>query len=135
MAGTGLRAHEQMRIGGLGTGRGNVVQDRVADILRQWQAVRPTRLALDRQVAGPPVDVVEVHILNITGTQAEPGEQENDGLVPNFHRAICRTGADDLLDRCRVDVAGQRRKAVALHRWDRVQQCRPALACTTRNRM
>jgi hypothetical protein len=89
----GLRAYEQMRIGGLGTGRGNVVQDRVANILGQRQPVRPTRLALDRQVTGPPVDIVEVHILNIAGTQAEPGEQENDGLVPNFHRAICRTGA------------------------------------------
>ena len=29
----GLRAYEQVRIGGLGTGRGNVVQDRVANIL------------------------------------------------------------------------------------------------------
>jgi hypothetical protein len=61
-----------------------ICQDRVADILRQWQPVRPTRLALDRQVAGPPVDVVETHVLNIGSTQAEPGEQENDGLVPNF---------------------------------------------------
>lgn len=113
--GTGLRAHEQMRIGGLGTRRGNVVQDRVTDVLRQWQAIRPTRLALDRQVARAPVDIVEVHIPNITGTQAKPGEQENDGLVPNFHRAISRTCADDLLDRCRVDVPGQRRKTVALH--------------------
>jgi hypothetical protein len=69
-----------------------ICQDRVADILRQWQTVRSTRLALDRQVAGPPVDVVETHVLNITGTQAEPGEQENDGLVPDFYRTICRTG-------------------------------------------
>jgi hypothetical protein len=66
-------------------------------------------------VARAPVDIVEPHVPNIAGSQAEPGEQENDGLVPDFHRAISRTGADDLLDRCRVDVPGQRRKAVALH--------------------
>src|SRR3990167_326501 len=110
-----LCTQEQMLFGGLRAGCRKICQDRVANILRQWQAVRSTRLALDRQVAGSPVDVVETHVLNIGSPQAEPGEQENDGLVPDFHRTICRTGRNDPLDRCRVDMARQRRKAVALH--------------------
>jgi hypothetical protein len=134
MAETGLRAHEQMRIGGLGTGRRKIVQDRVADILRQWQAVRPTRLALDRQVAGPPVDIVEVHVLNIASPQAEPGEQENDGLVPDFHRAICRQAAMI----CSI-VAGSTCAAASKGGSAALMGSRATMPdgtrCTTRNRM
>ena len=102
----GLRAQEHVLIDGLGAGRDNIIQDRVANVLLQRQPVWPPRLALHCQMTGAPVDVVEAQIPDITGTQAKPGEQENDGLVADFHRTTCRTSRNDLLDRCRVDVAG-----------------------------
>jgi len=57
-------------------------------------------------MTGAPIDVVKAQISNVTGSQAKPGEQENDGLVADFDRTTSRTSRDDLLDRCRGDVAG-----------------------------
>src|SRR3546814_17393640 len=74
------------------------------------------------------IDIVETHIPNISCSQAKSGKQENDRLIPNFHRPTCRAGCNDPLDRCRVDVARQCRKPVSPYGRNCVQQRWAALA-------
>jgi len=123
-----LRTQEQVRFDGRRAGRSKICQDRVANTLWQWQTIRSTRLALDLQMAGSPIDIVETHIPNISCSQAKSGKQENDRLIPNFHRPTCRAGCNDPLDRCRVDVARQCRKPVSPYGRHCVQQRWAALA-------
>jgi hypothetical protein len=66
-------------------GRAPVAQvsdDRRADVCGQRQPVTAPALAADRDLAAPPVDVVQAEPGGFAGSQAHPGQQQQDRPVP-----------------------------------------------------
>ena len=56
--------------------------DRLADVARQREAVLVTSLAMDHDLAGPPVDVLQAEAGDLAGPQPEAEQDEQDGVVP-----------------------------------------------------
>jgi predicted ester cyclase len=64
---------------------------------RQREPLGPAALAGDRDLAGPPVDVAELQPGGLGASQAQPGQQRQDRVVPQAH--------------CRVPVAAVQQPA------------------------
>ncbi|MBK8861234.1 MAG: hypothetical protein IPN48_10115 [Sphingomonadales bacterium] len=68
-------------------------RDRVADILRQRQPVDLPGLAAPARMYPPANRYRRAACPGHRPLTVEPGKQENDGLVADFHRPISRTKA------------------------------------------
>jgi hypothetical protein len=58
-----------------------ITRQRLADIDGQRQDVRTATLATNHDLARTPVDVVQTGIGDLAGAQAQPGQQQHDGVV------------------------------------------------------
>ena len=59
-----------------------VGDDRLADVVRQREAVLVAALAPDHDLAGSPVDVLQAQAGDLAGPQSEAEQGEQDGVVP-----------------------------------------------------
>ena len=89
----------------------DVVQNGIARILGNWQTHRSPRLPADANTRRVPVEVVELEPDNVAGTQGKPGEQKQDGPIPQADSFRGITGGDHTLDCIRGYISGQRCKA------------------------
>ena len=76
----------------------DMVGNRLADIDRQRHAVMTPALAANRDLAGPPVDVIKPDRTDLLAAQAEPGQQKHDGAVAASGRIIAADGGDQPAD-------------------------------------
>ncbi len=58
-----------------------IVRDRSADLVRQWQRVAYSALRTEVQCSAGPIDVVEFEERNFTQAKAKPCKQEQNGVV------------------------------------------------------
>ena len=71
-----------------------VGDDRLADVARQREAVLVGPLAVDHDLAGPPVDVIEAEAGHLAGAQPEAEQDEQHGVVPPALRPAPVAGAE-----------------------------------------
>lgn len=76
----------------------DVGQNRIAGVLRQWQAHLSLRLAADTDQRVAPVNVFQPQRDNVARPQGEPGKKQQDRLVSHA-RTRCAIAACDH-DRC-----------------------------------
>jgi hypothetical protein len=57
------------------------VQNRVANLLRQWQFLVTPPFTADGDASVPPVDIGEPELSDLACAQPEPSEQKKDRLV------------------------------------------------------
>ena len=81
---------------------------RLADIDRQRQAVKPRALAVHDDLAAPPIDIVERQRGDFAGAQSKPHHQQQDRVVAPADRASPVTTGQQLSDRDRVKAAWKR---------------------------
>jgi hypothetical protein len=62
--------------------------DRGAHIGRQRQLLNAVALTHNRELAPPPVDVVQSELGDLTGAQPEPGQQEQDRVISPTRRRV-----------------------------------------------
>jgi hypothetical protein len=91
------------------------VRDRGADIGRQRQDVVLAALAADPGLAGPPVKVVQAEPCGFPGPQPEPGQQQDDGVVPLAGRLVPVAGGQQRPDLPGLQPPGQHRDPPAGH--------------------
>ena len=58
-----------------------VGSDRSTDVAEQWEPVEAAALAVDHDLSGPPVDVVEAEGRHLPGAQAQAQQRQDDGVV------------------------------------------------------
>ena len=83
------------------------VRDRGADVGRERQDVVLAALAADPDLAGAPVDVVQAEPGGFPGPQPEPGQQQDDRVVPLADRLVPVAGGQQRLDRARAPGPGE----------------------------
>src|SRR6516165_3584673 len=93
-----------------------VIEQRIAGLLRQWQADLPPSFAAYPKRPLIPVDVVETHAENIAAAQAETNQQKQDCLVANAMRLREVAAGDEPFDVSGRQIAWQRRESPL---WDR----------------
>jgi len=83
------RSHENRPV--KRAGRSTTTQiagQRAADVDRQRQAIVAVSLAVDQELAGTPIDVIEHETRNLAAAQAEPSHQDHDReIAPPDRRA------------------------------------------------
>ena len=109
---------------GVRSGSQDVVLESVTGLLRQWQCHAAARLASDLDERLLPVDIVQLQGGNVSGSQSEPGQQQQHGPIPQPDGsggvAACNQSLDDSL----VDLLGQRRRGLLRDRRDGPNQTR-----------
>src|SRR6266404_7937839 len=75
-----------------------IIEQRVAGILRQWQADLPPSFATHPKRPLIPVEIVETHVENVAAAQAETNQQKQDCLVANAMRLREVTAGDEPFD-------------------------------------
>lgn len=76
-----LKAHEDEAGRTAGPGVADVGGQRPADIVRQRDPIVAVTLSVNGQLGSFPVNVLEFQVGDLTRTEAEPGQQEQDGMV------------------------------------------------------
>ena len=120
------RLHPQEHLPRRGRTRATAAQvrgDRLADIHGQRQLVDAAALAVDRELPGPPVHVIQPQRRDLVGPQPEPQASARSprSHVDRWHGADHRRAATSwLLRRC--DALGQQRPPPPRHRQRRPRQ-------------
>jgi hypothetical protein len=92
-----------------------VSEQRVADILREWQSYLVSSFPYHLQRAVVPVDVAEAHTRYIPGTQPQPHQHQYDRPVPKAPMICAITGGNEPIYLLRGQTAGQPREAPVGH--------------------
>ncbi len=86
-----------------------VGDDRLTDVAWQRKALHATALAVNRNLAGPPVDVLQAQAGNLPGPQPETKQDKQNGVVPPALRPPPVTRVKQGVNSAPVDPHGQRR--------------------------
>lgn len=54
----------------------------LAHVSRERQPIFPAGFASDDKLSSVPVDILQRHMNHFCGTQAEPGQEEQNGVIP-----------------------------------------------------
>lgn len=84
-----------------------VVQDRVSNVLREWQSNLVAPLPGDPQRAGFPLDIVDAKSRDIAGSKPEPCQEQNDCSVTPACRRTAVTCGDQAVDLLRRQISWQ----------------------------
>jgi hypothetical protein len=95
---------------------------RLADIVRQREAALVASLSADRDLAGPPVDVLQAEVGNLAGPQAESEQGEQDCVVPPSLCSPSVARSKEASGSLLIDPHRQRRAAPPGDRKDRRRQ-------------
>jgi len=74
---------EQSAAGRAGTPALKIADNRFSDVGRQGHLCPVPTFAAEGDAAGLPVDVIEGQPYDLIGTEAQPGEQQQDGVIPH----------------------------------------------------
>jgi hypothetical protein len=58
-----------------------VIRYGFADLLKQRHPIYPVALSPNRQLSGPPINVLQLEVDHLPGTQSKPGQQNQYGEV------------------------------------------------------
>ena len=105
-----------------GTAVAQISDDRRADVGGQRQPVAAAALAADRDLAAPPVDVVQAEPGDLPGPQAHPGQHQQDRPVPAPGRGGRVAGVQHRLDLPGLQRPGQPGERVPGRRRHRARQ-------------
>ena len=72
---------------------------RLAYIVSQWQLGRLPAFSANGDLARAPIDIVQVQTDNFAGAYAEPGEQQQDRIVPSANGRLSVTALQNPLHR------------------------------------
>src|SRR5713226_8315201 len=72
--------------------------DRLTNVVRQWQLCPASTLAPDGNPALVPIDVFQVQRNDLTGSQTQSGEQQQNGIVPLPNRSVPFTVIENSLN-------------------------------------
>jgi hypothetical protein len=75
--------------------------------LCEWELYFRTGLPRDTDTGTLPIDITEVHIENVAGTQSQSRHQQDRGAIPQPDSGIAITSSDHALDISRWQVARQ----------------------------
>jgi hypothetical protein len=99
-----------------------MVDQRLADISRERQPVGLCALAMNRQLAGPPIDVIQRHGRDLARPQPEPREQHQDREITTAHTGSAIAAGEQPRDLLALKPARQRAQPPARDARDRGHQ-------------
>jgi hypothetical protein len=89
-----------------GTIRAQIGCEGLPDIDRQGHPIVQQPLTSNEQLAGSPVNVIELEGHNLSGTEAEAGQQEKDGVIAAAGGGLTIAGAEHLFNLIWAQVLG-----------------------------
>ena len=104
-----------------------IVQNRIAHILGQWQPRLAAVLARDDECRLRPVKIAKPQRANVTRPQSEARYQQEDGAISRTQHRCRIAGLDQSLDVMGGKIFGQRGEPPPGHRWNRVIQANWAI--------
>ena len=113
---------EEATGGGFGPTPTQIARDSCTNLLWQWQTLGATPLAVYEDLAVTPIDIVKVEGRDLTCTQRQPRQQQQNRIVapPNVLATIARVQERSYL-RGGKSLA-QSRQAPASYRWERTPE-------------
>jgi hypothetical protein len=87
-----------------GTIHAQIGCERLTDIHRQGHPVVQQTLTANEDLAGPPVEVIELESNDFPSTETEAGEQEKDGVIAAAGRCLTVTATEHTVDFIRKKV-------------------------------
>src|SRR3984957_16561009 len=108
-----------------------VVQDRVSNVLREWQSNLVAPLPGAPQRAGPPLDIPATKPRDVAGSNPEPCQEQNDCSVTPACRRTAVTCGDQAVDLLRRQISWQSGQAPGGKGWHSPIEIGPALAAGT----
>ncbi len=100
----------------------NMLDERLADILREREPVGLRALPADRQLAGTPIDVIQQERHDLARRQRKSRQQRQDREITPADRRRAVTTGEQPRDLLRLDSAGQRAQTPARDARDRLHQ-------------
>jgi hypothetical protein len=75
-----------------------MLDDRLADVARQRELVAPVGLAVDDDLPGTPIEIVEPQTRDLDRAQPQPCEQQQDRIVARAGRVLAVTRGQQPVD-------------------------------------
>ena len=69
----------------------DIGEDRVTDLLGEWQQLLAPAFSVKTDVPLPPVDIVKTETRHLACPQTEPNEQQDDGTITQTPLPITRS--------------------------------------------
>ena len=104
-------AHEQRAAWACGTAMHQVIDQRLAHLPGQGQPIAGRPLAVDADLGPPPVQILQAQGGDLSSTQAQPGQQQQDRIITPAHCRGAITMDQHLLDLLRWERPRHRAQA------------------------